>query len=132
MPGTIRQVLVQAGDRVRAGQLLIALDDSAMRSELNRATAAQMAVEKQQMAAQAGATLAAGTLARYQELKNEKSVSPQEFDEVQQRSEIASSAVAGIASTEQRGESRGGGRTNTVGIHATACSIRRNRDGAHG
>ena len=89
MPGTIRQVLVQAGDRVRAGQLLIALDDSAMRSELNRAMAAQMAVEKQQMAAQAGATLAAGTLARYQELKNEKSVSPQEFDEVQQRSEAA-------------------------------------------
>ena len=89
MPGTIRQVLVQAGDRVRAGQLLIALDDSAMRSELNRATAAQIAVEKQQMAAQAGATLAAGTLARYQELKNEKSVSPQEFDEVQQRSEAA-------------------------------------------
>ena len=33
MPGTIRQVLVQAGDRVRAGQLLIALDDSAMRSD---------------------------------------------------------------------------------------------------
>ncbi len=90
MPGTIRQVLVQAGDRVRAGQLLIALDDSAMRSDLNRATAAQMAVEKQQMAAQAGATLAAGTLARYQELKNEKSVSPQEFDEVQQRSDAAS------------------------------------------
>ena len=89
MPGTIRQVLVQAGDRVRAGQLLIALDDSAMRSELNRATAAQIAVEKQQMAAQAGATLAAGTLARYQELKDEKSVSPQEFDEVQQRSEAA-------------------------------------------
>ena len=89
MPGIIRQVLVQAGDRVRAGQLLIALDDSAMRSELNRATAAQIAVEKQQMAAQAGATLAAGTLARYQELKNEKSVSPQEFDEVQQRSEAA-------------------------------------------
>jgi RND family efflux transporter MFP subunit len=89
MPGTIRQVLVQAGDRVRAGQLLIALDDSAMRSQLNRATAAQMAVEKQQMAAQAGATLATGTLARYQELKNEKSVSPQEFDEVQQRSEAA-------------------------------------------
>lgn len=90
MPGTIRQVLVQAGDRVRAGQLLIALDDSAMRSDLNRATAAQMAVEKQQMAAQAGATLASGTLARYQELKDEKSVSPQEFDEVEQRSEAAS------------------------------------------
>jgi RND family efflux transporter MFP subunit len=89
MPGTIRQVMVQAGDRVRTGQLLVTLDDSAMRSDLNRATAAQLAVEKQQMAAQASATLAAGTLARYQELKNEKSVSPQEFDEVQQRSEGA-------------------------------------------
>jgi multidrug efflux pump subunit AcrA (membrane-fusion protein) len=74
MPGTIRQVLVQAGDRVRAGQLLIALDDSATRSEVNRAVAGQLAVEKQQMAAQAGATLASGTLARYQELKDEKSV----------------------------------------------------------
>ena len=72
MPGTIRQVLVQAGDRVRAGQLLVTLDDSAMRSEFNRATAAQMAVEKQQMAAQANASLAAGTLARYQELKDAK------------------------------------------------------------
>ncbi len=89
MPGTIRQVLVQAGDRVRAGQLLATLDDAAMRSAVGRATAAQMAVEKQQMAAQANAALAAGTLARYQELKNEKSVSPQEFDEVQKRSEAA-------------------------------------------
>lgn len=89
MPGTIREVRVQPGDRVRTGQLLVALDDSAMRSALGRATAAQMAVEKQQMAAQANAALAAGTLARYQELKTENSVSPQEFDEVQKRSEAS-------------------------------------------
>lgn len=89
MPGTIRQVLVQAGDRVRSGQLLVALDDTAMRAALSRATAAQMAVEKQQMAAQTNATLAAGTLVRYQELKSENSVSPQEFDEVQKRSEAS-------------------------------------------
>ncbi len=89
MPGTIRQVLVQAGDRVRAGQLLIALDDAAMRSDLSRATAAQMAVEKQRMVAQTNAALASGTLARYRELKDQKSVSPQEFDEVQKRSEAS-------------------------------------------
>ena len=132
MPGIIRQVLVQAGDRVRTGQLLIALDDSAMRSELNRATAAQIAVEKQQMAAQAGATLAAGTLARYQELKTEKSVSPQEFDEVQQRSESAHLQLQALAGTEQRGESCRGRRTDPAGIHAVARSLRWNRDGAHG
>lgn len=89
MPGTIRQVLVQAGERVRAGQLLVTLDDSALSSEVNRATAAQMAVEKQQMAAKANASLAAGTLARYQELKDQNSVSPQEFDEVQGRSQAS-------------------------------------------
>lgn len=89
MPGTIRQVRVQAGDSVSAGQLLVVLDDSAMRSELGRATASQMAVEKRQMAAQANTALAAGTLARYQELKDGRSVSPQEFDEVQKRSEAS-------------------------------------------
>ncbi len=89
VPANIRQVLVQAGDRVRAGQLLVTLDDAAMQSAVHQATAAQTAVEKQQAAAQANAQLAAGTLARYQILKDEKSVSPQEFDEVQQRSQAA-------------------------------------------
>ncbi|HUY80745.1 MAG TPA: efflux RND transporter periplasmic adaptor subunit [Acidobacteriaceae bacterium] len=89
VPGNIRRVWVQAGDHVRAGQLLITLDDSAERAGLNRAMAAQAAVEKQQQAAHTGATLAASTLARYQMLKQEKSVSPQEFDQVQKQSQIA-------------------------------------------
>lgn len=89
LPGHIRQVLVQAGDRVRAGQLLVTLDDAAMQSALSQATAAQSAVEKQQAAAQTNAQLAAGTLVRYQILRDERSVSPQEFDEVQKRSEMA-------------------------------------------
>lgn len=89
VPGHIRQVLVQAGDRVRAGQLLVVLDDAAMQSAVQQAAAAQAAVEKQQAAAETNAQLAAGTLARYQMLKDEKSVSPQEFDEVQKRSQTA-------------------------------------------
>ncbi|MFP5226867.1 MAG: efflux RND transporter periplasmic adaptor subunit [Acidobacteriota bacterium] len=89
VPAHIRQVLVQAGDRVRAGQLLVTLDDAAMQSAVQQATAAQTAVEKQQAAAQTNAQLAAGTLARYEMLKNEKSVSPQEFDEVEKRSQAA-------------------------------------------
>ncbi|MEO6965828.1 MAG: efflux RND transporter periplasmic adaptor subunit, partial [Acidobacteriaceae bacterium] len=112
MPGTIRQVRVQAGDRVRAGQLLVVLDDSAMRSALGRATAAQMAIEKQQMVARANATLAAGTLARYQKLKNEKSVSPQEFDEVQQRSEASALGLQALqAQSDEAKAAVAGART---------------------
>ncbi|HTU52000.1 MAG TPA: efflux RND transporter periplasmic adaptor subunit [Acidobacteriaceae bacterium] len=115
LPGTIRQVMVQAGDRVRSGQLLIALDNSAMRSELNRATAAQIVVEKQQMAAQASATLAARTLARYQELKNEKSVSPQEFDEVQQRSQAASLQLQALQAQSSEAKAAAAGAQTQLG-----------------
>lgn len=89
IPARIRAVLVQAGNRVRAGQLLITLDDEAMRAQLNQATAAQTAAGKQQMAAQSDASLAAETLARYQVLKEQNSVSPQEFDEVEKRAQAA-------------------------------------------
>jgi RND family efflux transporter MFP subunit len=97
VPARIRQVLVQAGDRVRAGQLLVVLDDDAMRSALNRTSAASVAVEKQQLAVQSDASLAASTLARYQMLKDQKSVSPQEFDEIQKKSEAAQLRVQSLA-----------------------------------
>ncbi len=59
VPGHIRQVLVQAGDRVRAGQLLVTLDDAALQSVLNQAGRGRTAAQKQQMAAQSDASLAA-------------------------------------------------------------------------
>ncbi|HET7347125.1 MAG TPA: biotin/lipoyl-binding protein, partial [Acidobacteriaceae bacterium] len=102
VPGRIRQVLVQPGDRVRAGQPLVTLEDAAMQSALSQATAGELAAEKQQMAAQSEASLAAQTLARYQILKDQKSVSPQEFDEVEKHAEAAQLRVASYtAQTEQ-------------------------------
>lgn len=97
VPEPIRQVLVQAGDRVRAGQLLVVLDDGAMRATLNQASAAGTAVGKQQMAARSDAALAESTLARYQMLQEQKSVSPQEFDEVQKKAEGAQLQVQALA-----------------------------------
>ncbi len=102
VPGQIRRVLVQAGDRVRSGQLLVVLDDAAMRSSLNQANAAAEAASRQQMAAQSDASLAAETLARYEILKKENSVSPQEFDEVEKRSQAAQLRLESYqAQTEQ-------------------------------
>lgn len=112
IPGHIRQVLVQAGDRVRAGQLLVTLDDAAMQSAVEQATAGEAAAQNQQMAAQTQALLAEQTLGRYQMLKEQKSVSPQEFDEVEKRSEAAKLQVAAYAAqSEQARAAVAGART---------------------
>lgn len=126
IPGNIRQVLVGAGDRVRAGQLLVTLDASAMRSALNRATAAQSAAEKQQAVAQANATLAASTLARYQMLKEEKTVSPQEFDEVDKRSQVATLALQALAAQGDEAKAAAAGARTQLGymqLHAPFAGV---------
>lgn len=92
-PGRIRTVLVQAGQRVQAGQLLVTLDAAAAQADLQRAIAAQQAVEQQQQIAATHASLAASTFARYRILQEEKSVSPQEFDEVQKHAQAAELGV---------------------------------------
>lgn len=87
--GRVRQVLVREGDLVRAGQTLVILDDATLRSSVDQADAAIKAAEQQQAAAQSNADLAASTLARYRMLEAQKSVSPQEMDEVTRRAEAA-------------------------------------------
>lgn len=87
--GRVQQVLVREGDAVRAGQTLVILDDATLRSSADQASAAIRAAEQQQAAAQSSADLAASTLARYRQLEAQKSVSPQEMDEVSRRAEAA-------------------------------------------
>lgn len=126
IPAHIRRVLVQAGDRVRAGQLLVTLDDEAMRSGLNQATAAQTAAEKQQMAAQSDASLAAETLARYQVLKEQKSVSAQEFDEVEKHAEAAQLRVESYAAQSEQAKAAVAGARTQLGyaaLHAPFSGI---------
>jgi len=94
--GRITDVFVREGDFVRAGQLLLALDDAGLHAGVEQAHATVVAAQNQQMAAQADASLAASTLARYQILRQQKSVSPQEFDEVEKRSEAAQERLAAL------------------------------------
>lgn len=91
--GRVQQVLVREGDFVRAGQTLVILDDATLKSASEQAEAATKAAENQQVAAQTNADLAASTLARYKQLQAQKSVSPQEMDEVTRRSEAAAAQV---------------------------------------
>jgi RND family efflux transporter MFP subunit len=91
--GRIHQVLVHEGDNVQAGQTLVILDDATLRSASDQAQAEVRAADNQQAAAQADAALAASTLARYKQLQAEKSVSPQEMDEITRRAEAAQARV---------------------------------------
>jgi RND family efflux transporter MFP subunit len=91
--GRVQNVLVREGDSVRAGQTLVTLDDATLKASAEQAGAAVQAAASQQIAAQKNADLAASTLARYQQLQAQKSVSPQEMDEVSRRAEAATAQV---------------------------------------
>jgi RND family efflux transporter MFP subunit len=91
--GRIQQILARAGDSVRAGQTLVVLDDAAQRASSDQEQAAVRAAQSQQAAAQTDANLAASTLERYRQLQAEKSVSPQEMDEITRRAEAAASRL---------------------------------------
>jgi RND family efflux transporter MFP subunit len=107
--GRIQQVLVREGDSVRAGQTLVVLDDAALRASADQAQAAAKAAQSEQTAAQTDAKLAASTLERYRQLQTEKSVSPQEMDEVSRRAEAAAArleaarAQTGAAQAQESG-----------------------------
>lgn len=101
--GSITALQAREGDRVRAGQTLIEIDNRDARTQVSRAQAgvreAQTgtdevdknirAAESAKAAAEANKALAESTLKRYQMLRDRKSVSPQEFDEVETKYKVA-------------------------------------------
>ena len=110
--GRIQQVLVHEGDSVRAGQTLVVLDDAALQAALEQAQAGLKAAQNAQAAAQTNASLATSTLNRYKQLESEKSVSPQEMDEVSQRAEAAEANLeAARAQTDEARDQVNGAHT---------------------
>ena len=110
--GRIQQVLVREGDSVRAGQTLAVLDDSTMRASVEQAQAGVKAAQNAQIAAQTNAALATSTLGRYKQLESQKSVSPQEMDEVSRRAEAAAANFDAVrAQTDAARAQESGART---------------------
>lgn len=101
--GSIVAMKVREGDTVHAGQILVEIDSREARIQAQKAGAGLVemngaldevgrsikAAESAQTAAEANRRLAASTLRRYQQLLDRQSVSPQEFDEVRARHEVA-------------------------------------------
>jgi RND family efflux transporter MFP subunit len=97
--GYVREVKVQAGDRVREGQLLVRLDTRDLDVNSRRAEAAREEVRTSVpeadgavTAAKANLDLAQVTFGRMQDLFQKKSISNQEFDEASAKLKAAQAA----------------------------------------
>lgn len=98
LSGRVLAVLVHAGDAVRAGQPLVRIDSTLAASDLARSNAAVAAAQAAVAAAQSQSDLADSTLRRYQMLRDRKSISPQEYDEVSRRDQAAQAQLRAAAS----------------------------------
>ncbi|MGB2627601.1 MAG: efflux RND transporter periplasmic adaptor subunit [Candidatus Acidiferrum sp.] len=116
--GTVLLVAVREGDNVKRGQLLAQLDErelsahrSAAQAAARGASAGVVQATKAVAGAQAQADVMKKTYDRYNYLREQKSVSPQEFDEVAAKQEAAqanleqakaalSQSEAGVAQAE--------------------------------
>lgn len=119
--GRIQQVLVREGDLVRAGQTLIVIDEAALRASMDQAQAGVKAAQGEQAAAQTDAKLAATTLERYRQLEAQKSVSPQEMDEVAQRAAAASSRLDAVRSQVDAARAQEAGAHTMLGYTRLAA-----------
>ena len=73
------------GDTVKQGQTLVTIEDVQPKATLEQAQAALTAPIRKKSAAESERALAQSTFARLKKLHDEKSISPQEFDEINTR-----------------------------------------------
>lgn len=111
--GYIREIRVQAGDRVAAGQLLVRIEakdaDAAHRQAeagLEEAKSALPEAASAIRSAEAQTELARVTLRRMQDLLDKRSVSQQEFDEAAARLRVAEAARDAATARKQQLEAR--------------------------
>jgi RND family efflux transporter MFP subunit len=95
----VQQVAVQAGDRVREGQLLVTLESQDLDANVRRVEAAETEVrsaipeaDNGVAGAKANLDLAQSTFKRMEELASKRSISNQEFDEASARLKSAEAA----------------------------------------
>ena len=119
--GRIQQVLVREGDTVRAGQTLVVIDGAGLRASVDQAQAGVKAAQNEQAAAQTDAKLAASTLERYRQLEAQKSVSPQEMDEVSRRAEASAARLEAVRSQTDAARAQESGAHTMLGYTRLAA-----------
>lgn len=109
--GTVLRVGVKEGDFVKQGQLLAQLDDqefaarrSAAQAGMQQASAGVAEATRGLSMAEAQADIAKKTYDRYTYLREQKSVSPQEFDEMEARNRAAQAGLEQAKARLQQAE----------------------------
>jgi multidrug efflux system membrane fusion protein len=112
--GTVQEIRVKPGDRVRRGQILARLDDRTPRAQLAGANAGVEEVkygvvetDHALQAATAESKLAEDTYHRYQKLFERNSVTRQEFEGAETRFRSASANRAALEAKKKEMEARG-------------------------
>jgi len=113
--GAITRVNVHEGDRVRRGEVLITIDAAQQRAAYDSANAGLRASQQTIVAADADYALAEATMKRYQMLYDKKSVSPQEYDEVQTRLAAAKARRDAAHAGRAQAEAAVSGANTSVG-----------------
>ncbi len=130
--GTVLQVPVREGDSVKPGQLLAQLDERELVARRNSAEAGEQAAtaaidqaRKARAVAQAQADVAKKTYDRYVYLKEQKSVSPQEFDEVSAKNQAAESGLEQVTAALHQAEAAADQAKSEVQAAASVVSYAR-------
>lgn len=125
--GTIEAVPVHEGQPVKAGELLARLDDRelaahsvAAKSALEGALAARAEAAQGQVSAKAQADVVEKTYERFLYLRDQKSVSPQEFDEVESRRRATQAGLA--AAAERQKQADAGAERARAEVHAAEAA----------
>ena len=135
----VREVRVVAGDRVRAGQVLVVLDGSALSAQARSARAsaaaadqAAVAAASEQRATEAALVLARATHDRIKDLLARRSVTPQEYDEAVGALRAAEARATGAAAAAQSARSQiesASAASDAAGATAAFASITAPFDG---
>ena len=104
--GLVMAVNVREGDTVKQGQTLLAIEDVQPKATLEQAQAALTAADHEAAAAESERALAQSTFARLNKLHEEKSISPQEFDEINTR--VRSATARRDSATAARAQAAAG------------------------
>jgi membrane fusion protein, multidrug efflux system len=102
--GRVAAIAVRAGDRVRAGQLLVTIEDNQAGAGFEQAQAALAAARSAVSAAEARLALAEKTAGRYQRLAAAEAVTRQELDRVEAERQVARQDLAAAQAAVARSE----------------------------
>ena len=100
--GTVTAVMVKEGDKVRAGDVLLSIDNADASQRVRAAEAGLAEAEKGKDSAAAQRTFAETTYKRHKNLYDEKVISGQELDQIETQKKVADAAYDGALQAVKR------------------------------